>query len=88
MSLDTGKHHHQKNGYFPYLSGISYVSTSLFFSGGKNTYGPPRWLGGKESSATAGDAGLIPGSGRFYGGENATHSSILAWKKPVDRGAW
>ena len=44
----------------------------------KNSYGLPRRLGGKESPATAGDAGLIPGSRRFYGGENATHSSILA----------
>ena len=78
MSLDTGKHQHQKNGYFPHLSGCSYVSPSFVFSGVKNNYGLPRWLGGKESPATAGDAGLIPGSRRFYGGENATHSSILA----------
>ena len=37
----------------------------------------PRWLSGKESSCQAGDAGLIPGSGRPPGEGNAIHSSIL-----------
>ena len=32
--------------------------------------------------------GLIPGLGRFPGGGMATHSSILAWRIPMDRGAW
>ena len=45
-------------------------------------YGPsaglPRWLGGKESTCNAGDAGLIPGSGNSLENEMATHSSILA----------
>ena len=34
----------------------------------------------KESTCNMGDLGLIPGLG--------THSSILAWKIPMDRGAW
>ena len=36
----------------------------------------------KESACSAGDAGLIPGSGRSPGEGNllATHSSILAWR--------
>ena len=41
--------------------------------------------GGSESKASpcsAGDLGLIPGSGRSPGEEMATHSSILAWKTP------
>ena len=39
---------------------------------------------GKESAYTAGDPGLIPGSGRPPGGREgmATHSSILAWRVP------
>ena len=44
---------------------------------------------GKESTFNkleAGDTGLIPGLGRFPG--MATHSSILAWGNPMDRGAW
>jgi len=36
----------------------------------------------KEPSSNAGDPGLIPGSGRSTGGENDTHSSILAWRIP------
>ena len=45
----------------------------------------------KNLPADAGDArnvGLIPGLGRSLGKEMATHSSILAWKIPMDRGAW
>ena len=43
------------------------------------------FLGGSEDknpSASAGDTGLIPGSGRSPGEEMATHSSILAWEIP------
>ena len=32
--------------------------------------GLPWWLSGKESTCNAGDAGLIPGSGRYPGGGN------------------
>ena len=28
------------------------------------------------------DAGLIPGSGRSFGGGHSNHSSILAWRIP------
>ena len=31
--------------------------------------------------------GSIPGLGRSPGGEHATHSNILAWRIPMDRGA-
>ena len=36
----------------------------------------------KASAYNAGDRGSISGSGRSPGEENATHSSILAWKIP------
>ena len=36
----------------------------------------------KKLPASAGDAGLIPGSGRSPGEGDATCSSILAWKIP------
>ena len=36
----------------------------------------------KNPSANAGHVGLIPGSGRFLGGGNGNHSSILAWEMP------
>ena len=34
------------------------------------------------------DAGSILGSERSPGGGMTTHSSILAWRIPKDRGAW
>ena len=37
---------------------------------------------GKESAYNAGDLGLIPGLGRSPEEQNATHSSILAWRIP------
>ena len=45
----------------------------------------------KNMPANAGDirhAALIPGSGRSLGGGHATHSSILTWRIPKDRGTW
>ena len=38
--------------------------------------------------ANVGDLGLIPGLGRSLEEGMATHSSILAWRIPMDRGAW
>ena len=43
------------------------------------------FLGGSEVKnppVNAGDAGLIPGSGRSLQKEMATHSSILVWRTP------
>ena len=44
----------------------------------------------KNPPANAGDSGSIPGSerGSPLQKEMTTHSSILAWKNPMDRGAW
>ena len=50
--------------------------------------GFPGGLGGKESACNVGDLDLIPGLGRSPGGGLATHSSILAWRIPMDREAW
>ena len=36
----------------------------------------------KKLRASVGDTGLITGSGRSSGEENATHSSVLAWEVP------
>ena len=51
----------------------------VYFPGGSD---------GKASACNAGDRGSIPGSGRSLEKEMATHSSILAWGNPMDRGAW
>ena len=45
----------------------------------------------KNPSASAGDVrdlGSVPGLGICPGGGHATHSSILAWRIPMDRVAW
>ena len=42
---------------------------------------------GRESACNARDLCLIPELGRPPGGELGNHSSILAWKIPMDRGA-
>ena len=44
--------------------------------------GLPWWLRSKASACSAGDPGLIPGSGIPLEKEMATHSSTLAWKIP------
>ena len=36
----------------------------------------------------AGDLGSIPGLGRSPEESMTTHSSILAWRIPMDKGAW
>ena len=41
---------------------------------------------GKESTCNVGDLGSISGLGRSLEKEMATHSSILAWRIPMDRG--
>ena len=43
---------------------------------------------GNTSACNAGDPGLIPGLGSPLEKKMATHSSTLAWKNPMDRGAW
>ena len=50
--------------------------------------GFPGGSDGKESTGNAGDLGLIPGLERPLEEGMATHSSILAWRIPMDRGAW
>ena len=50
--------------------------------------GFPGGSDGKESTYNAGDLGSIPGLGRCLEEGMATHSSILAWRIPMDRGAW
>ena len=50
--------------------------------------GFPGGSDGKESAYNAGDLGSIPGLGRCLEEGMATHSSILAGRIPMDRGAW
>ena len=43
---------------------------------------------GKESTFSAGDAGLIPGLGRSPGGGRGNPLQDSCLENPVDRGAW
>ena len=47
----------------------------------------PRWLSGKELSASAGDLGSISGSGRSPGEENGNPLQYSCLENPIDRGA-
>ena len=42
----------------------------------------------KNPPANTGDVGSIPGQEDPLEKEMVTHSSSLAWKNPMDRGAW
>ena len=55
---------------------------------GQEEGGFPCGLVGEDSACDAGDLGSVLGSGRSLEKETATHSSILVWKTPMDRGAW
>ena len=48
--------------------------------------GLPQWLSGKESTCNAGDAGSIPGLGRFPGGGNDNPFQYSCLENPMDRG--
>ena len=50
--------------------------------------GFPGGSGGKEAARNVGDLGSIPGMGSSPEEGMATHSSILAWRIPMDSGAW
>ena len=61
----------------------------LRFLSQPKTGGFPGGSDGKDSACNAGYLGSIPGLGRSPGREGmATHSSILTWNIPMDRGAW
>ena len=49
---------------------------------------PNRWCMSWWLICNAGDLGSIPGLGRFLEEGMATHSSIIAWRIPMNRGAW
>ena len=50
--------------------------------------GSPGGSEGKESACNVGDLGSIPGLGRSPGGGHGNPLHILAWRIPMDRGAW
>ena len=61
---------------------IHSIITEIFFSLNYVPYGLPGGTTVKNAAnaRNTGDAGLIPGSGRYPEVRNETHSSILEWK--------
>ena len=56
-----------------------------------SSVGLPVWRSGKESSCSAGDAGVvgsIPGSGRSPGGGHYNPLQFYCLENAMDRGAW
>ena len=52
-------------------------------------YVPLRWcLSGEESACSAGDADLIPGSGKSPEVENGSQIQYSCLENPMDRGTW
>ena len=52
------------------------------------SWGLPPGSDGKESACSVGDPGSILGQEDPLKEDTATHSSFLAWRIPMDRGAW
>ena len=48
----------------------------------------PQWLSGKESAFNAGNAGSVPGSGRFPGGGHGFPFQYSCLENSMGRGAW
>ena len=46
------------------------------------------WLSDKESACNAGDLGMIPGLGRYPGGENGYPLQYTCLENSMDSGAW
>ena len=70
MPVKLGKMQRETSDSLPYPgSFVPIIFYNLGFLGGSD---------GKESTCNAGDLDLFPGLGRFPGGGDKTHSSILA----------
>ena len=50
--------------------------------------GLPTWFIGEEFTCSAGDSGLISGTGRSPGGGNGNPLQCSCLENPMDRGAW
>ena len=59
------------------------VSNVLYFRSGISW-----WLSGKASVCNVGDACLVPGSGRSFGGGHGNPFQYSCLENPMDRGTW
>ena len=75
-------------GYIKEFGCILSIAEHVSFSFILCTRGFPGDSDSRESACNARDLGLIPGSGRSPEEGMAAHCSVLAWRIPMDRGAW
>jgi len=68
----------RKCGVYMYLYRCIYIGSPYIYGGSDS----------KESTYNAEDLGSVPGWEDPLKEGMATHSSILAWRIPMDRGAW
>ena len=91
MSIDVKKRPSRRQGSFfatRTAAPVGLNSAASHWHEGTLPRGLPGGSVGKSPPASAGDLGLIPGLGRFPGEGNGNPLHILAWKNPMDRGAW
>ena len=67
---------------------VHHGDTVLFYHEIMCSKGLPWWHRAKESACQAGDADLIPGSGRSPGEENGNPLQYSCLGNLMDRGAW
>ena len=70
------------------LSWASLAAQQPFCSSLVGSLALPQWLNGKESTCSAGVAGLIPGLGRPPGERNVNPLQYSCMGNAMDRGAW
>ena len=73
--------------YFPLLY-LSVLLSGWITQEYLSNLGFPRWLSGKESACSAGDEGLISGSGRSPGGANGNPLQYSCLERSTEREAW
>ena len=76
---------------FSELSGLTHILMGDGPAKINSSFGNKGFPGGTEEKnlpANAGDAGLIPGSGRSLGGGNGNSLQYPCLENPKDRGAW
>ena len=97
-SFHSGNYHrrnlHYQNDWLQYKFMISNLSWAFpaaqqpLCSSLVGSLGLPRWFSGKESTCSAGVAGLILGLGRSPGERNVNPLQYSCMENAMDRGAW
>ena len=80
-NINTNTHN-----YIPAGLGRTWVGGEKILAATARNKGFPGGSDGKVSACNMGDLGSIPGLGKSPGGRHG--NPLLAWRIPMDRGAW